>query len=132
MAPQDDRSLEAARVAAKAFRHQPYLLTVTTGLQPHCRPVQVRWDVERTRLLVTPKPRGWDDGVASAHRLVSLLWPPDDPGGYSLIVDGETGDSDEAGGLIVVPSRAVLHRPGRPAGTGATSCGSDCLPLYPC
>lgn len=59
---------------------------------------------------------------------VTLLWPPPDPGGYSLIVDGTArvrGDE-----VVVVPERAVLHRPApdapEPAG-GA--CAADCVEL---
>jgi hypothetical protein len=48
---------------------------------------------------------------------VTLLWPPPEPGGYSLIVDGqaETTDSDsETARLGVVPTRALLHRDADP------------------
>ncbi len=44
---------------------------------------------------------------------VTLLWPPPEPGGYSLIVDGqaEVAESDgETVGLRVAPTRALLHR----------------------
>lgn len=60
------------------------------------------------------------------HADVTLLWPPREPGGYSLIVDGHgevRGD-----GLCVTPVRAVLHRPATP-GTTASGCGDDCVPL---
>ena len=49
-----------------------------------------------------------------AHRAdVTLLWPPAEPGGYSLIVDGPAEISDateETARLAVVPTRALLHR----------------------
>lgn len=53
-----------------------------------------------------------------AHRSdVTLLWPPPEPGGYSLIVDGraEAAESDvqsnpETARFGVVPTRALLHR----------------------
>jgi hypothetical protein len=49
-----------------------------------------------------------------AHRSdVTLLWPPSEPGGYSLIVDGRaevTDSDDESVRLGVVPTRALLHR----------------------
>src|ERR1700739_3913821 len=47
---------------------------------------------------------------------VTLLWPPSEPGGYSLIVDGraevaEVADpADDTAALRVVPTRALLHR----------------------
>lgn len=63
-----------------------------------------------------------------AHPEVTLVWPPLQPGDYSLIVDGPaTLDED---GLTVPPSRAVLHRPAaRPDGATEGSCGSDCVEL---
>jgi hypothetical protein len=45
------------------------------------------------------------------RRDVTLLWPPPEPGGYSLIVDGEaevTDAGDETVHLGVVPTRALL------------------------
>ena len=42
-----------------------------------------------------------------------MLWPPAEPGGYSLIVDGRGQLIDDS--LRVVPHRAVLHRPAVPA-----------------
>jgi len=48
---------------------------------------------------------------------VTLLWPPLEPGGYSLIVDGvaEATDSDaQTARLAVVPTRALLHRDADP------------------
>lgn len=57
-----------------------------------------------------------------AHRSdVTLLWPPPEPGGYSLIVDGraEATESDmrsdpEIARFGVVPTRALLHRDAHP------------------
>jgi hypothetical protein len=62
------------------------------------------------------------------HDGVTLVWPPSQPGGYTLIVDGRGRPTDDA--LIVEPTRAVLHRPATPE-TPATNpgCLHDCLPL---
>jgi hypothetical protein len=52
------------------------------------------------------------------HSDVTLIWPPREPGGYTLIVDGRgqpTADDDR---LRIAPSRAVLHRK-----------ANDCVPL---
>jgi hypothetical protein len=62
---------------------------------------------------------------------VTLLWPPDEPDGYSLIVDGRAelaycGEDRVA--LRVVPSRALLHRNADPCTPGpATGCLHDCV-----
>jgi hypothetical protein len=65
---------------------------------------------------------------------VTLLWPPSEPGGYSLIVDGraeavETTDSDDdTAALRVVPTRALLHRNADPETPGsAKGCLHDCV-----
>jgi hypothetical protein len=65
---------------------------------------------------------------AAERPAVTLLWPPVEPEGYSLIVDGTAEMSDD--GVLVSPTRAVLHRA---AAAGATAsaddhaCVSDCI-----
>ncbi len=60
---------------------------------------------------------------------VTLLWPPTEPGGYSLIVDG-TAEVAEAGAetarLTVVPTRALLHRDAD-SPDAAKGCLHDCV-----
>jgi hypothetical protein len=65
---------------------------------------------------------------------VTLLWPPSEPGGYSLIVDGRaevaeaTDPDDGTAALRVVPTRALLHRNADPNTPGsATGCLHDCV-----
>jgi hypothetical protein len=53
---------------------------------------------------------------SAQHGDVTLIWPPREPGGYTLIVDGTGRPIDDA--LRVVPTRAVLHRK-----------ANDCVPL---
>jgi hypothetical protein len=62
-----------------------------------------------------------------AHSGVTLVWPPSEPGGHSLIVDGEGRPDDDA--LTVLPSRAVLHRKAAPGVATKPGCKDDCLPL---
>ncbi len=45
----------------------------------------------------------------SAHPDVTLVWPPHDPGGHTLIVDGRGRVDGDA--VTVTPVGAVLHRP---------------------
>lgn len=67
------------------------------------------------------------------RRDITLLWPPPEPGGYSLIVDGEAEVTPEngAGGavrLAVVPIRALLHREAAADSPGAAKgCLHDCV-----
>lgn len=62
------------------------------------------------------------------HGDVAVVWPPREPGGYSLIVDGRAQQADES--LSIEPTRAVLHRKATPE-SPATSpdCLHDCVPL---
>jgi hypothetical protein len=71
-----------------------------------------------------------------AHRtpnsIVTLLWPPPEAGGYSLIVDGkaEVTPEDPADGetarLGVIPTRALLHREAD-SPSAARGCLHDCV-----
>lgn len=64
------------------------------------------------------------------HRHVTVLWPPSEPGGYSLIVDGEAEAGADAGSISISPTRAVLHRPApAPEDTADEACGHDCVEL---
>ena len=62
---------------------------------------------------------------ATAHPSVTLVWPPTQPGGYSLIVDGGVAVGDDS--VTVSPARAVLHRPA--PGADGTRAGNDCQPV---
>lgn len=64
----------------------------------------------------------------TAHGDVTVVWPPREPGGYSLIVDGSGRVTD--GALRVAPTRAVLHRKATAESprTGP-DCLHDCVPL---
>ena len=62
------------------------------------------------------------------HDGVTLAWPPSQPGGYTLIVDGLGMLTDDA--LTVKPTRAVLHRPAAPDAPATNpGCLHDCVPL---
>ena len=66
----------------------------------------------------------------AARTTVSCLWAPAEPGGYSLIIDGDAtivGEEDEAK-IHITPTWAVLHRPAEVADPDA-DCAQDCQPL---
>jgi len=62
---------------------------------------------------------------------VTLLWPPSEPSGYSLIVDGRsevTESDDDTARLRVLPTRALLHRKSEPGTPGSAKGGlHDCV-----
>jgi hypothetical protein len=61
----------------------------------------------------------------------TLLWPPREPGGYSLIVDGRaavTPADNDTVQLEITPIRALLHRNADPdSPTAAKGCLHDCI-----
>ena len=63
----------------------------------------------------------------AGHSDVTLVWPPNQPGGYTLIVDGTGRQSGDA--VTVVPNRAVLHRRAAPGTATKPGCKDDCVPL---
>ncbi len=103
-----------------------YLLTVSeqgrahsVAVQPVLRDGMLHLAGVGTRSRTNATERPW----------VSLVWPPTDFEGYSLIVDGEATTSGDA--VSVAPTRAVFHRPHDHAthGKGGAGCGSDCRPV---
>lgn len=99
--------------------------------RPHATHVTLRYADGRIRV-----PAGRKSARNAGDRpAVSLLWPPEVDGGYSLIVDGDAvveGSAEDGNAVVVIsPTFAVLHRPADHASDGAAdgSCGNDCVPL---
>ena len=83
-----------------------YLLTTAEGSRPHV--VHLQFAVDGSELRA-------DVGRSAVRNIgmqpaVTLLWPPDEDGGYSLIVDGTAMVEGEAT-AVVAATGAVLHRP---------------------
>ena len=103
-----------------------YLLTGSDNGRPHA--AQLEFGVSGAELrCVTGRTSVRN---ATARPAVSILWPPTEPGGYSLIVDGDAQVVDaDTGAVVVTATSAVLHRPA-PANPGAEGdCASDCAPV---
>jgi hypothetical protein len=121
-------SLDRLREQLEAFGSAPYLLTVGDDSRPHAVGVVADWADDRLAARVGRR----SAANASARSLVSLVWPPHEPGGYTLIVDG---DADVTAGVdgdlvFVTPTKAVLHRAAAAdGGTAQGACTSDCVPL---
>ena len=54
---------------------------------------------------------------------MTLVWPPTEPGGFSLLVDGAATVDGET--ITVAPTKAMLHRPA--PGPDGLRAGSDCV-----
>jgi hypothetical protein len=127
-------AVELERVREEAMRRGSgaFLLTVSGDGRPHVVAVAVAW---QDGSLVMGAGRS-SARNATDRPGVTLLWPPVAPRGYSLIVDGDAAvePSEDGGRVTVRASRAVLHRPGTAEpgsdASAASSCGSDCVPLF--
>ena len=110
------------------FGTAAYVLTVRDDATPHIAHLDMRLDGDVLRCGAS---RSAAANVAQ-RPTISLLWPPYEPGGYSMIVDAEARTVDGADGLELElrPTSGVLHRPAMPATPAANpDCGSDCAPL---
>ncbi len=101
-----------------------YLLTVSDDGRPHSVAVDPTTDGTEFAIDAGRRTRA----NAQARSNVSLLFPPVEPGGYSLIVDATATVDGES--IRLAPSGAVLHRP---ASIGFVpdnpACTADCVPL---
>jgi hypothetical protein len=60
---------------------------------------------------------------------VSLFWPPREPGGYALVVNGTATERREASGVTraeITLTKSVLHRAGPKPPDSDGPCASDC------
>lgn len=105
-----------------------YLVTVDDDYRVHTVTVEPQL---RERIMDVGLIGGRTRKNVESRSAVTLLWPPSEPGGYSLIVDGraEVVDSDgDTAALRVVPTRALLHRNADPNTPGpASGCLHDCV-----
>lgn len=120
--------LDQLREAVEGFDRDPYLLTVDPDGRPRSVAVSVAW---RKHDLVTTLGARTLRNVGE-RPLVSLVWPPTSPDGFTLIVDAHVEDHDNPDGselLVVRPTSAVLHRPAGVTTDPHAGCGADCLPV---
>ena len=117
-------ALEQLRNETRRFALAPYLLTVSDDARPHAVAVAAVWEGDALTMEVGRR----SASNASARPQVSLLWPPNEPGGYSLIVDGTAAARGE-GRIVVTPTAAVLHRPAASPDAARPGCSADCVPI---
>lgn len=105
-----------------------YLITVDDGYRVHTVTVE---PVLRGAILQVGLIGGRTRKNLDHHRDVTLLWPPAEPGGYSLIVDGKAElsedpeNSGETARCDIAPTRALLHREADSPSV-AKGCLHDC------
>jgi hypothetical protein len=109
-------ALHQLHAALDEFGTVAYLLSAGGDGRPRCVSVALSWSDDQLVASVG-KRTGANIGI---QPLVSLVWPPVEPGGYSLIVDGSAsvaGESESGGGAIITitPSNGVRHRNAEPS-----------------
>ncbi len=132
------KKVDLKRLAAALVDYPfAYLITVDDGYRVHTVTVQpvlrdLPDDPEGAGAVLDVGLIGGHTRKNLAHRSgVTLLWPPPEPGGYSLIVDGRTEATESDGETArfgVVPTRALLHRDADPdSPAAAKGCLHDCV-----
>jgi hypothetical protein len=119
-------ALDELRAAIADTDRAPYLLTVSDDGRAHTVAVAPRWDGDELTIAVGRH----TVANAQARPAVSLLWPPKDRAGYSLIVDADvtaTASTDDGHTVRLRATRAVLHRPA--PGLAEGEYDPDCVPV---
>lgn len=117
--------LDALRDELATHERPAYLVTAGDAGGPHLVATYLTWS---DGAFTTGCGRHTARNLAERSE-VSVVVPPNEPDGYSLIFDatGEVVDGDPPM-VRLRPVKAVLHRPG--AGPGeAGGCGHDCAPV---
>lgn len=117
-------AVEALEKAMQEFG-SAYLLTTSDA---RVKVVTVDPVVDGDRIRVGDPGGGTRSNLAGSAA-VTLVFPPRQQRGYTLLVDG-TGKVD-GNEVIVTPASAVLHRPASHADSAlpANGCGHDCAPV---
>ncbi len=119
-------SLEELRNAIDATITTPYLVSVGDDGRPHCVSVSITWTEEALATGVG----NTTFTNAVTRPLVTLVWPPSELGGHSLIVDATAAAADgPRRQLRLNPTGAVLHRTVTVPGAAPSTDDSDCRPL---
>ena len=123
------RRVDFPRLAAALVDYRfAYLVTVDDDYRVHTVTVE---PVLRDGVMAVGLIAGRTRRNIETRSEVTLLWPPSEAGGYSLIVDGRgalTETGDDTARLEVVPTRALLHRNADPSTPGPTAgCLHDCV-----
>ena len=94
-----------------------YLVTVDDGYHAHTVAVE---PVLANGVIDVGPVGGSTRRNLAAHSDVTLVWPPAQRGGYTLIVDGTGQPAEADSALQIVPGRAVLHRKAASGGRDET------------
>lgn len=111
-------ALDQLHAALDEFGTVAYLLSAGGDGRPRCVSVALSWNDDQLMASIGKR----TSANIGVQPLVSLLWPPVEPGGYTLIVDGTAAVSEESEGggavITITPSNGVRHRNAEPPTLG--------------
>lgn len=103
-----------------------YLISATADNHPHV--ANLTFTIDKNDLILTVGKRGTKNLENCPQ--ITMLWPPNELGGYSLIIDGMASkqeDLDGSGSVWKISfDSGILHRPAQNPANNDSSCGSDC------
>lgn len=112
-------AVDQLRAALDEFGMVAYLLSAGGDGRPRCVSVSLAWSGDQLAADVGAR----TGANITGQPLVSLLWPPVEPGGYSLIVDASataSPKSDSTGAVVTIsPTNGVRHRNAEPSHNAA-------------
>lgn len=111
------------REVLSEYGPKAYLLTMSSD-GPHTSHVSVVQDKSGLSCAVSKSAAR----NISEKTPVSLLWPPLEKGGYSIVVNADATKTEKAGipTVKLALTKAVFHRPGQPTEDTPGVCRSDC------
>jgi hypothetical protein len=111
-------NVELTQLRAVADEQMPFAYLLTVSADGAARAVAITPRIDGDSITCEAGRHTCENAAGRPN--VSLLWPPVDPGDYSLIVDGT---ATVEGSLVQIrATRAVRHR-------AAPGGGSDCEPV---
>ena len=113
-----------SRGGVAQYGRDAYLLTIAND-SPHMSLVSV--DL-KGNVIACAVGKSAARNIASKPNL-SLFWPPREPGGYALVVNGTATGRREPGGVTraeITLTKSVLHRAGPKPPDSDGPCTSDC------
>lgn len=114
--------LDALRGELAARQRPAYVITAGVEGPPHLVATYLRW---ADGAFEAPAGRHTGRNVGQRPH-ATVVVPPDEAGGYSLIFDA---DAELRGDVVrLTATKAVLHRPAEGEGDPG-ACGHDCAPL---
>jgi hypothetical protein len=112
--------VEMGELAARIGEFEyAYLVTVSEEGKAHVLSV---WPEVAGETVVVEGIGRHTQANAVTHPEVTLAFPPSDPSGFSLLVDGAA--TVDGTTVTITPSKAILHRPA--PGADGRRAGSDC------